>query len=471
MSAHRLLVTAAVLVLASWALCQDDQPAAPAASQPADAPVDVLWQVQFGTADKEQVHGLAIDDEGNCYVAGLTITTEAREMAIDISLCKYGRGGQLLWSRNADMSDMSAIAMGIALDTEGNCFVVGWVFGGDLGPTSDAFVMKYDAEGELVWLQDFGSDEEDHAYGIAVDSEGNSYICGVTSGDMTGSGSEPSSRDIFVVKYDADGSEVWVRQFGSDADDRARAIAVAEDGIIYVTGATKGDIGGDNQGGEDAFIVYLDSEGEWLSGEQFGSAQDDDVRDIVVDADGNCYVVGQTEGELTGGVGEGEIFIAKYDADLVQLWLMRMGGELPARPTGLALDPTGGLLVAGAVVIEKGGAPGEEKVDPFLLKCDLQGQQEWLWQFTSDESDFAGDVAVDADGNYYLGGGTYGALAGDHQGDSDAYIMVLSPTDSSSADEAVEDGPDDEAEDAPDDAPAPVSPAEPGALPADQPSE
>jgi hypothetical protein len=105
--------------------------------------------------------------------------------------------------------------VGVKLDAAGNLYVAGntegSLFGTNAGET-DVFIRKYDAQRQVVWTAQFGSDKIDQATGLAIDAAGNVYVAGFTFGNLAGSS---GNVDPFVAKYNSNGQPVWIRQFGS----------------------------------------------------------------------------------------------------------------------------------------------------------------------------------------------------------------------------------------------------------------
>ena len=190
----------------------------------------------------------------------------------------------------------------------------------------DAFVRKYDADGNTVWTRQFGSSATDYAYGISVDASG-VYVAGYTAGTLPGQTSA-GGYDAFVRKYDADGNEVWTRQFGSSASDQASGISADASGV-YVTGYTSGALPGQTSaGGTDAFVRKYDTNGNEVWTRQFGSSASDQASGISVDASG-VYVTGFTYGALPGQTyaGSSDAFVRKYDADGNAVWTRQFGSS------------------------------------------------------------------------------------------------------------------------------------------------
>ena len=108
---------------------------------------------------------------------------------------------------------------------------------------------------EIGWTRQFGTSDNDYAPGLAVDASGNVYIAGYTLGALPGQ-SFSGSMDAFVRKYDGEGNELWTRQFGTSDNDSAYGLAVDASGNVYVAGETRGALPGQSSSGSlDAFLI------------------------------------------------------------------------------------------------------------------------------------------------------------------------------------------------------------------------
>ncbi|MDA2914238.1 hypothetical protein MYX77_09840 [Acidobacteriia bacterium AH_259_A11_L15] len=183
-----------------------------------------------------------------------------------------------------------------------------------------ALVPTAHAQG-IEWTRQFGSSSFDRAHGISVDASG-IYVAGITGGTLPGQTSAGFS-DAFVRKYDANGNEVWTRQFGSSSTDFALGISVDASGI-YVAGLTDRALPGQTSAGfTDAFVRKYDANGNEVWTRQFGSSSNDVARGISVDASG-VYVAGRVGGTLPGQTSAGftDAFVVKLSiltpAELIQ---------------------------------------------------------------------------------------------------------------------------------------------------------
>jgi len=107
----------------------------------------------------------------------------------------------------------------------------------------------------IEWTRQFGTSASDSAWGVAIDTSGNVYVAGRTSGALPGQSSAGES-DAFVRKYDGSGNELWTSQFGSSTSDYAYGVAVDISGNVYVVGNTWGALLGQSSSGNlDGFVA------------------------------------------------------------------------------------------------------------------------------------------------------------------------------------------------------------------------
>jgi hypothetical protein len=186
-----------------------------------------------------------------------------------------------------------------SIDLEGNLYSIGSssnTFPGNSRISvddADISIRKVDSDGNEIWTHQFGTSVLDQAYAIAVDPSG-VYVAGYTKGNFSGL-SSASQYDAFICKYDLDGDEVWTRQFGTKAAAVASCIGITETGVYvagYVTGALSGQT---STGGADAYIRKYDFDGDEVWTLQFGTSGFDQVTEISIEANG-IFVRGYTSG-------------------------------------------------------------------------------------------------------------------------------------------------------------------------------
>ncbi len=385
-----------------------------------------LWPVQFGNdATNDDAESITVDAEGNLYIVGKTQAVNTPANNRDAFVMKLNSHGDQVWTEQI-VSDSTDEAEGVATDTAGNLYVVGYTQGdleGNNAGGADAFVAQYDSHsGEQTWIDQFGGAGRDEAEAVVVDAAGNIYIAGHTT-----SGSTNFDKEIFVAKYKSDGVQEWFKQFGSAANEESNSIAVDAAGNIYIAGYTGGDLAGlgSNVGGFDIFIAKYRSNGdqEWL--EQFGSEVDDEGKGVVVDAAGNAYVIGYTRGSLAyANAGNSDFVIAKYDGSGNQMWLEQFGSASGEGAHAAAIDAQGYVIVTGYTYGDTAGTYAGSG-DILTIAYDSAGTQVWAEQRGSAQRDEADAVAVDAQGNIFITGYTNSTLDGAPIEGNNIFVMKL----------------------------------------------
>jgi hypothetical protein len=215
---------------------------------------------------------------------------------------------------------------GAATGSDGSLHLVGRTAGGFDGHVNaggwDALLVKFDANGEQLWSRQIGTSADENGNAVAVDAQNNVFVAGSTLGGLDGNASA-GAEDIFVVKYDSDGNRQWTRQLGTGATDIAYGVTADSNGNVYLAGRTDGDLNGaGSAGGTDLFVVKFDAAGNLLWTRQFGTAGSDIAYAIAKDASGNVYLAGGTTGNLDGITNpEGEMgFVLKYDSQGNRQW-------------------------------------------------------------------------------------------------------------------------------------------------------
>src|SRR5262249_18672405 len=217
-----------------------------------------------------------------------------------------------------------------------------------------AFLRKYDSAGNELWTREFGTSTFDQAFVITLDATG-VYVAGYTDGSLPGQTSA-GGPDAFVRKYDADGNELWTRQFGTTVADSITGM-VADNSGVYVTGFTSGTFAGQTSAGDqDAFVRKYDAAGNELWTRQFGTVGWEQPTGSAADASG-IYISGFTSGTFAGQTSAGgqDAFVRKYDAAGNVVWTRQVGADSSDEAFGVAVAGSG-VYVAGRTT---GTLPGQ----------------------------------------------------------------------------------------------------------------
>jgi hypothetical protein len=181
------------------------------------------------------------------------------------------------------------------------------------GSQYDISVLKLSTSGVYQWHTFYGSTSSDYAKGIAFSSDGYAYITGNSYASWNLGATAPSHAhsgvmDVFVLKLRSGGVAEWHTFYGSDGDDYATGIAVDSNGSAYVSGYGNTTWNGSGNtapwnahsgGGEDMFFLALSTGGGYMSHAFFGSTIDDEAQGIAVDSVKKVYLAGWAGGTWT----------------------------------------------------------------------------------------------------------------------------------------------------------------------------
>ncbi len=319
---------------------------------------------------------------------------------------------------------------GITMDSEGNIYIVGGTSDGFYGNSgygsSDIFLMKLRPDGSIIKTATWGTENVDQGVDVKVDHQGNIYICGITLGDLHGN-TNSGKRDIFLMKLDQEGNMLWTSQWGSSGEDYVAGIDLDASGNIYISGfANRSFEGNTAKGRNDIFVMKINSQGSPLWTEIIGTPYDEEATSIKLDAAGNIYLTGYTNGdpETNAHAGSFEIFLIKLNNDGTQAWRKDWGSDRDEKSHDLTIDSSGDLYLTGYT---RGSLNGVVNYDYhiFVMKTDPDGSEIWTKIFGSDQLDESQDIEVSSTGNIFVTGKTTGDIYGRNEGSDDIFLIKL----------------------------------------------
>jgi hypothetical protein len=446
------------------------------------------YSTYLGRQADDQGAGIAVDRRGHAYVTGFTTSTDFPTTAGAVQTVSVGSGGDayvtkfdragatLVYSTYFGGSDSDA-GNGIAVDLQGNAYVVGITFSVDLPTTpsalhpfrgqTDAFVMKLNRDGsELVYSTYLGGAEPDSGTSIAVDAAGRAFVTGDTSSvDFpTTPGAvqtiNAGRTDGFVASLSRSGATLrYSTYLGGSAIENAADIDIDAAGHAFVTGSTRsadfpttpGAFQPDADGlSDEAFVAKLNRSGTALVySTHLGSINNNDYGfGIAVDAFGHAYVTGATSSSdfpTTPGAfdrtGSDDAFVTKLNrAGSGLLYSTYLGGSGQDWGSDIAVDLKGNAYVLGSTrSADFPTARAFQRTfggifDAFVTKLDRTGSTlAYSTYLGGSDLDDGMAIALDWAGNAYVTGNTSSddlpTTAGSFQpllgGDRDAFVAKL----------------------------------------------
>ncbi|MCP4132466.1 MAG: hypothetical protein GY754_15950 [bacterium] len=396
---------------------------------------------QFGSEGDDEAVDIAIDSNGNSYVVGWI---EGRLGAIeskggsDICLIKYNLSGGREWVRTFGGAGQD-YARAVALDSDGNIYIAGSVDGNlesknGIGE-EDAVLIKCNPLGELIRTSRLGSGKGDYATGLAIDADNNITVVGNTRGAMAGASSN-GGLDFFLARYNTAGGLIWVRQYGSTENDYVQDVETGNNGFFYCTGYTDGKLeAGDMPGVRDMFLALYDSAGieQWMK--QVGTDAADEGHSVAVDSEGSCYIAGWTSGSFssTENSGGADMLLIKYDSTGDRKWIRQPGTSLDDYAYGAAVGLSGGVFIVG----NSRESENDTEQETGRKTMTLPGNDLNLAYYSSDgyvldsqqygsteAADYGRGIAVNSNGLVHIAGFTEGDVDGySSQGGTDLLFI------------------------------------------------
>ncbi len=255
--------------------------------------------------------------------------------------------------------------------------------------SDDVYIVKADASGNQVWAKTSGESGSDVGYSIAPTSDGGYIITGVSWSIFIGT-------RVCLLKLDASGNKVGAGTIGWDGVDIGRSVAQTSDGGYIVAGETDSY----GAGGRDVYLVKADATCNEVWHQVFGGPYMDVGRSVAQTSDGGYIVLGETDSD---GNNLPDMYLIRTDASGNQVWAKTFDGG--GADHGCAVQPTldGGFILAGQTA---GGGGGYV----YLIKTDADGNKVWAKTLGKGQSDVGRSVRQTADGGYVIAGAT--ALTG-----------------------------------------------------------
>jgi len=419
-----------------------------------------LWAKSAGGTSYDEGNCISTDANGNVYVTGyfqspsitFGTTTLTNTGAFDIFVVKYDASGNVLWAKGVG-GTKDDVGNGISTDANGNVYVTGFFYSTSItfgtttlknhsNSTNDIFIVKYDANGNVLWAKNEGGLGYEFGKSVATDANGNVFVTGnfssstITLGTSTLSNTSAFAWDIFVVKYDASGNALWAKGAGGTTSEYANGISTDAKGNVFVTGGFYSasisfgttTLKNTMANSSDIFVVKYDAGGNVLWAKNEGGTDEDDGYSISTDANGNAFLTGQfkspsiTFGAITltnnppnpsTGTVSYDMFVVKYDASGNVLWAKGVGGVDYEVGFNSSTDANGNVYVTGGfhsnsitfgTTTLTNAYVGQWHSDIFVVKYDTNGNVLWAKGVGGIDDDFGHGISADANGNVYVTG-------------------------------------------------------------------
>lgn len=366
------------------------------------------------------------------------------------SLNSFAQIPEWLWANQGSGTSFD-YPTAVTVDANRNLYLTGWFTSDSVNfgsvtllnkgkdETADIFVVKYDAEGILLWAFNFGGSGDDKSTSLKANIKGDVFLIGSFSSETLTLGSttlvNAGGSDAFIARINQEGNIAWAKSAGSTADDFGNSITCDATDFIYLTGMfesssiTLGSTTLTNTGNNDIYLACYNQAGKALWAKNIGGENDDSGSIVTNDAEGNVYLTGKfssaevklentllANGSKDGS--SGDIFLAKYNSSGKLLWGKSLGGSYADEGYSITADASGNVYMSGwfksdtvvfgcdtlmeCTILTR--ASGVEYGDIFIAKYDTDGNPLWAQRAGGMAKDYGFGIATDPSGSIYLSG-------------------------------------------------------------------
>jgi hypothetical protein len=366
------------------------------------------WEKTFGGSYDDSGYSVQQTTDGGYIIAGyigVRIYVKTGGFETDVYLIKTDAAGNELWSKTFGGSyDESGYS--VQQTTDGGYIIAGYTYSFGAGLT-DVYLIKTDTDGNELWSQTFGGARDDEAYSVQQTTDGGYIIAGGTNSFGAG------ETDVYLIKTDADGNELWSKTLGgSSAGHWGRSVQQTTDGGYIIAGGTSLPASPYS----DAYLIKTDDSGNELWSKTFAESDRDEFFSVQQTTDGGYIIAGITD---VRSAGETDVYLIKTDTDGNELWSKTFGGSGIDWAYSVQQTTDGGYIIAGST-----SSFGAGESDAYLIKTDADGNELWSKTFGGSETDsIAKSVQQTSEGAYIVAG----SIGSSAEGGGDAYLIYYRP--------------------------------------------
>ncbi|MHA2394544.1 MAG: InlB B-repeat-containing protein [Promethearchaeota archaeon] len=252
---------------------------------------------------------------------------------------------------------------------------------------TDAYLLKIDYFGDIIWNRTYGGVYDDRAYTIIKSDEGGYLVVGET----TSFGALDA--DIYLIRTGSAGIEEWNTQIGGNGRDWAEAGVQTEDGYVLVGSTQLSPVHT-----FDIYVVRIFENGTKVWSRWFGGPNDDHGKKVLLCDDDEYLVLGSLSNPKTF---LSDIYLLKLDEELTPSWNQTYGSKYNEEPSDIIKTYDGGYLIISTWTGEA------EQSEILVTKLSSDFEQEWnkTYGTSLDEQGYA--VVQSHDDNFFLLGGVF----------------------------------------------------------------
>ena len=341
----------------------------------------------IGSNDSESAASVKEDEDGFIVVGSFTPDDEEYNYLLVTKTDWYGKP---VWEKLFGTSRNSDSGTDVLVNSDGSYIVLGNTESYGAG-RFDMYLLKLDQNGNEVWSRTFGGAYDESARRIIHTSDEGYIICGNTKSTTN------LDRDAFIVRVDQNGNTIWEKKYGGSGGETASAILQTDDGGFIFAGSTTTDFGYDFQ----IWIVKIDAEGNQAWAKTHGGSEWDEASSIAKTSDGGYILSGYT---MSKGAGARDAYLLKVDSSGSFIWDKTFGDIHADGFSDVKETSDGGFIAAGRSVTFF--SVDNQFTDMFIVRTDNQGELIWSKLIGSNQDERASSIQLTSDNGYIISGTT-----------------------------------------------------------------
>jgi hypothetical protein len=359
----------------------------------------------YGGACSDFAFCVSETNEGDYMIAG------SKEMILhsyDAYLIKTDSSGYVVWDKTFGTADSEG-ARCIQQTMDEGCILAGYksMETGD----SQVYLIKTDAAGNMEWSNTYGnSDTCEEGYFVEQTTDGGYVVTGFRSFGLPGS-QDVGDSQVFLLKVNSDGIEEWSFTYGGDREERGHCVRQTRDGGYIITGYTWSDA----IGVHDVYLLKTYSDGSLSWEKKFGTLEAESGRSVIQTSDGGYLIAGS----MTDDYGKSDVLLIRTDSEGNEIWNKNYGGsESDIAYSVQETLPDDGFVLAGSTRSFGAGAS-----DVYVIKTDREGNLLWEKTYGGAWNEVGRCIKQISDMGFIVVGHTYSFGVGN----ADVFMIKIAP--------------------------------------------
>ena len=328
---------------------------------------DELWKKTYGWKHHDLIRSVLPLDNGYLMVGEVWEYGMAR---LDIYLLKTDLFGNQVWDQQYG-TNYRDIGFEVVPSIDNGFLILGHSRGNK--NAGDIFLLKTNDAGEEIWRKTYGSIYDDYGHGLFQLENGTIYIFGSKGAfyNDVHANFKNHDADMYLIKADENGNEIWEKTYGKSEHDLGYSMTKASDGGLYLFGSSQSY----GNGSFDMLLIRINDQGEVVWQKTYGGTNYEQGLSMVKNEQDELFLFGTTKS--FGENNSPDLFLIKTDDEGNEIWNLTIGGDNIEIGYKVVATPDSGCAVIGQT-----NSSGNGKYDMAFVKVDNNGLIEY---FTNSE--------------------------------------------------------------------------------------